>query len=356
MTSVHKGFFSSPVRLVVGVACALVVAVAVPIAVFVVEGSKVLTSVFSRVEIQAATRAGSSLGPGDESRTIVQEYVAREHASGHSILSDDVNIAVVRSKDGKTTVRLVWSGSRNPTGLLVVSRGEASRLALAVGLTAITPTGLPATPLQAPINRQAYGGAAAEGGLGIVRSDCIDAWITTQGVPMKTSSCAELWHGPQTPEWMYHHFGQGNEPRPTEQSVITAMSIRSRIVKDQRADVAGPKFVSSCSNTGQTSVLAGLVKNGQDTYNPAIHMRSNPCTGYLDFINQSEWQTGAGLRSTERNDASIETTGVYSVDKPDLSPAWEDYVWTQVGCRNGDSTLHCRFGSLDESSYIKRLW
>ncbi len=46
----------------------------------------------------------------------------RENASGHSVRPGDVYVAVVRSKDGKTTAEFVWSGSRTPTALLVASR------------------------------------------------------------------------------------------------------------------------------------------------------------------------------------------------------------------------------------------
>ena len=80
-------------------------------------------------------------------------------------------------------------------------------------------------------------------------------------------------------------------------------------------------------------------------FNPAIHMRSNPCTGYFDWIDQSDWQTGAALEPMARGSASIETTGTYYVSKPDRSPAFEDYVWTRSG-----------HGTVDESKYLARLW
>lgn len=324
--------------LITSVAGVAALAVAAAIVVFIVKRSEVSVTVFTRAEIQAATRPSSSPDESDESKTSVQKYVTRENASGHSVRPGDVYVAVVRSEDGKTTAEFVWSGSRTPAALLVASRADESRRGVAVGLTATTPTGLPASPLPTPVDREAYGGAVADGGLRVVRSDCIDVRVSIPGATAETLSCAELWHGPQTPEWLYHHYAQGQAP-------LTAMSIRSRVVKDQRSYVTGPHFVSSCSDGGRTSVLAGPVKNEQGRFNPAIHMRSNPCTGYLDRINQSDWQTGAALEPMARGGASIETTGAYYVSEPNRSPAWEDYVWTYSG-----------HGTIDESKYVARLW
>ncbi|GIF08482.1 hypothetical protein [Actinoplanes siamensis] len=347
----RRGF----VRLAYAAAAVSVLAGAAAIAVHAAWHVGTSLTQFTTADIATETRPASAVSETDlTSHQDVTEHLARERAAGRHVDAGDAKLAVLRSPDGTITVHLVWSGIRSPTGLaVVVGRAESEKSSVALAMTATTPTGPQARTLPRAVDRQAQGGARSTGGLELKVSDCIDAWVTAPRGSLQISSCAELWHGSAAPEWIYRQFSDATTV-PGPELLMTEMSIRSRIPRTLRSQTTGPTFVASCSDTGQTSILAGPVEREGVVSNPSLHMRSTPCTGFQDRIKKTDQQIGGFLDGLRSAAGTIETTGSYLFNATDPSPTWEDYSWSQAGCVSGDGT-GC--GSrIDESKFIHLLW